>query len=223
MCGAWLSSIDAYNLFDGNISPNFQCDGYFGGASEDTLFRNWLHGYTENTPFGYQLSLNRFTRNYNMVGNVFGRTNHNGGYSFGNPNLGNSSYTGTAQPSVGDWWADWPSYLEGTYEDSSNGFQELDLDVEETTHKRWNYLLGSGIPVDEQTASTELENASMFRSTKPDWFGTLPWPPIDLDDAESFSLSIGRIPAHARYLGRGYTARNASANTVNVGTLIIAP
>ena len=35
---------NSYNLYEGNISPNAQCDGYFGGASEDTFFRNWFHG-----------------------------------------------------------------------------------------------------------------------------------------------------------------------------------
>ncbi len=31
-------------LWEGNISEQFQCDGYHGSSSHQTLFRNWFHG-----------------------------------------------------------------------------------------------------------------------------------------------------------------------------------
>jgi hypothetical protein len=93
---------NAYNLYEGNISPNLQADGYYGSASDDTIFRNWLHGrQADATKGAWVLSLNRFTRNYSVVGNLFGHPDHErtkDGTSFGNPNMGNGNYTGFAPP-----------------------------------------------------------------------------------------------------------------------------
>jgi hypothetical protein len=68
-------SHNSYNLYEGNVAPRFQCDGYFGGASEETLFRNWIHGTSDKTT-QYQvcINLNRFSRTYTIVGNLLGRT-----------------------------------------------------------------------------------------------------------------------------------------------------
>ncbi len=63
-----------YNLYEGNVSSKFQTDGYFGGESEATLFRNWFHGTSDTTDqFGVCVALNRFARNFNVVGNILGR------------------------------------------------------------------------------------------------------------------------------------------------------
>ncbi len=93
-----------YNLFEGNMIPNVQCDGYFGGASEDTFYRNWF--YSQQTAVSraqWTFSLNRFTRNYSIVGNVLGNpwyATNSDGISTGNPNMGNGSYTGYGPPWV---------------------------------------------------------------------------------------------------------------------------
>lgn len=83
-----------YNLYEGNyIAGGIMSDGYFGGESENTIFRN---GMTS------AISLKRFSRNFNIVGNYIG-----GGYSFGQPNIGNGSSEGTVAPSTGVYWFDW--------------------------------------------------------------------------------------------------------------------
>jgi hypothetical protein len=102
---------NSHNLYEGNISPWIQSDGYFGGASEDTIFRNWLTGtyYGTNT-YTNIVALNRFTRNYSIIGNIIGTPSwplNYSGYSFGNPNLGNSSFVGTSQMSAGIFPKDW--------------------------------------------------------------------------------------------------------------------
>ncbi|HRP05385.1 MAG TPA: glycosyl hydrolase family 28-related protein, partial [Opitutaceae bacterium] len=100
---------NSFNLYEGNVTRSIQSDGYFGGASEDTFFRNWIHG----TNFGRTLrtskvSLNRFTRNYSFIGNIIGDPGSGGEpYSFGNPNMGNSMFDGTARPKSGQFWRDW--------------------------------------------------------------------------------------------------------------------
>jgi len=115
---------NSFNLFEGNLMPRFQCDGYHGSASHDTAFRNWFHGTsTKTTQWWVCVNLNRFTRCYSLVGNVLGRkgsdwlyevemTGFNYEkhfiYSLGYPNMGNGWCNGkTAQPSKGQYWADW--------------------------------------------------------------------------------------------------------------------
>lgn len=100
---------NSHNIYEANISPNLQCDGYFGSASDDTVFRNWFHGaIADQSSTTFTFSLNRFTRNYNVLGNILGWSGYkNGSMSFGNPNLGNSAFSGSAQPTTGDFWNDW--------------------------------------------------------------------------------------------------------------------
>jgi hypothetical protein len=77
-----------------------------------------------------------------------------------------------------------------------SGYQEIDLDVETTTLRRGNYnTQDNAIPTSEALGSEALPN-SFFRSTKPDYFGTLPWPAIDpLNPHPTFES----IPAGYRY------------------------
>ena len=99
---------NAYNLYEGNSATVIQCDGYFGSTSRDTVYRNHLHGTNPAGAGGHSVVLNRFTRDYNIVGNILGKTGGGLGLvSFGNPNLGNGMSDGTAQPTTGDFWQDW--------------------------------------------------------------------------------------------------------------------
>ena len=251
---------NSFNLYEGNLSPNMQCDGYFGGASDDTFFRNWFHGTNLNrTLRTFKIALNRFTRNYSFIGNIIGDLGSGGEpYSFGNPNMGNSMYEGTARPMSGQFWRDWKAKGTLTVRTSDNagtfkllsgtffvgqlgyllwadkrvqfsvssinssgisfsgsigntlpevgtevsvfmgpsGYQESDLDVEATTLRRGNYnTKDNAIPASEALGSDTLPN-SLFRSAKPDYFGSLPWPAIDpLNPNPSFES----IPAGYRY------------------------
>src|SRR5205823_2784403 len=63
---------NSYNLYEGNMGPTLQADGYFGSVSRDTVFRNWFHGTSPTIARGPTISLNRFTREYSLVGNVIG-------------------------------------------------------------------------------------------------------------------------------------------------------
>ena len=95
------------NLYEGNVVQGYQNDGYFGSSSHITFFRNWLHasfgGAQRNA-----VSQNRFTRNMAHVGNVMGWDGVSiPADSYGNPNLGNGTFVGSAEPSTGDFWADW--------------------------------------------------------------------------------------------------------------------
>jgi len=70
------------NLYEGNFIDAMMCDGYFGGASNDTFYRNYNIGPS---------SLKRMTRNYVFAGNFLNQQ-----IVSGDPNIGNTSFTGTA-------------------------------------------------------------------------------------------------------------------------------
>ncbi len=196
---------NSFNLYEGNYAPKIQSDGYHGSASHDTLFRNWIHGTSRHAnQFWVCVNLNRFTRAYTIIGNVFGRSgsvweydNRDGAftyaqhliYAFGMPNMGNGSHTGTAQPSRGKTWADWGKTA------GAGGFQELDLDVKATTLLRGNYnFKDKAVPATETLGASELP-ASLFRGEKPAWFGALAWPPFGPDT----KFENNKIPAQVRY------------------------
>ncbi len=102
-----------FNLYEGNVSTNLMSDGYFGSESDTTLFRNWFHGNSmiETDTKAYCLSLKRFSRNFSVIGNMFGGPRHTTtsrcDYYHGQPNIGNPFSEGTAQLSKGDSWVDW--------------------------------------------------------------------------------------------------------------------
>lgn len=102
---------NSHNLYEGNISSSIMSDGYFGSASEDTIHRNWFHGTDFNdSGYNYPVALKRFTRNYNIAGNIIGKAGLLEGavVDYGRPNIGNGDFTGTAQPTVSaDFWNDW--------------------------------------------------------------------------------------------------------------------
>lgn len=90
--GAWCE----FTLLEGNLGAFYQNDGYWGGSGLTTVFRNWFMGIALDSPTeGYTVAINRYSRYENLVGNVFGKTGiGGGGYSFGNPNIGNGGSSG---------------------------------------------------------------------------------------------------------------------------------
>jgi hypothetical protein len=222
LAGVWGPSLkpnhgpyNSMNLFEGNVAADLQDDGYHGGGGSNTVFRNWFYGTMPRVgnehifeAGRYILNLCRFARDYSVIGNVLGMQGVvNGSYAFGWPNTGNSGWKGEVQPSKGIWWADWPAWLAGTYNKDDTGFQELDLDVAATTLLKNNYLVGQGIPSTEVLGSGESVPASLFRPSKPSYFGNLAWPPIGPETISSWSPTQGSltsraiIPAQARYYG----------------------
>ncbi len=197
---------NSYELYEGNICSVFQSDGYFGGASEITAFRNWFHGTCDTSEpktdrFGRCVALNRFSRNFSLVGNVLGRTGHtylydnaDAGtnytdrfiYNFGLPNMGNGAFKGHGPP-----WKDPLKSAPGP-----SGFQELDRDVLKTTLLKGNWnAKDAAIPKAESLGESTLPN-SLFRTSKPPWFGKLNWPPFDPNHPNQ---SYEAIPAGYRF------------------------
>ena len=194
---------NSFNLYEGNIAGNVEADGYFGSVSEDTIFRNWITGTIhDQSKQGFIIALKRFTRNYSIVGNILGNSAGAPGtpYTFGEPNIGNSDYTGTAQPTKGDFWKDWAA-MQNASPGSGPGpgaFQELDLDVQPTTVLRVNYdIPNKAIPSGEALGGDTLPD-SLFRSAKPTFFASLTWPPFD--PLKPGTPTYDQIPASYRYV-----------------------
>lgn len=277
-----------FNLYEGNVAGSFDSDGYFGGSSYDTVHRNWL---TSTTYLGLgatnAFALHRFARNYNIVGNVMGTDGViNGNMSFGNPNIGNGSSTGTAQPSLGVFWDDWKmtgtlttrtsdtvatvTFASGSVYDGqyitlrwsggaasgnvsspsgstfiftaiafqdvlpaaatslniftqAGGYQELDLDVEATSIEKGNYLYDTdGAPGSMSSLDGDTLATSYIHSSKPSFFGDLPWPPFDPTSPDSSSYE--NIPAAYRFVNGENppgTTNSLTCETLNVTTMTL--
>lgn len=206
-----------YDLYEGNIADQFSMDAYYGSASNITVLRNWLAAANQYNLARRNMAFNldRFARNYNLVGNLVGKVGYDYIYSlttgtqdtskryiyrFGYPNVGNSSFAGSVQPSSGTYWADWNTAP------GPGGFQELDLDVEATTLYKGNYIVPSGyIAAGEALGSSTVANSYVYSSQPSWWPNSLTWPPFD---PLVPNAATGAIPAGFRYLN-GYDSISA--------------
>ena len=171
----------SFNLYEGNVAPRFQCDGYHGSASHDTAFRNWFHGTSEtgkSMDFWICVNLNRWTRDYSIVGNILGTKGYAWEYevepqgfsyqkhyiySLGYPNMGNGWANGkTAQLSKGKPWENWVKVRAGGKHPGPNGYQELDLDVAASTIVKGNYnYKDNGVHPSESLGGPRCPRASI--------------------------------------------------------------
>jgi hypothetical protein len=116
----------------------------------------------------------------------------------GFPNMGNGWSNGKrAQPSQGQYWADWEKLLASPQGEGPgpNGFQELDMDVKATVLLKGNYnYKDNGVPGSESLQGAVLPK-SLYLKEKPRWFGDLPWPPFGPDT----DFEKNKIPAQVRF------------------------
>lgn len=194
---------NSYSLYEGNVAPNIECDGFFGGTSEDTIFRNYLYGTNPGASDRATMILKRLTRRYQVVGNRFGGS-VTPYAEVGTPNIGNTSSTGTAQPTLNDFWTDWPNNYPTTWVDH---YQELDLDVAASSTFLGNYY-NSGTVISGESLGGQTLPDSLYLSAKPVWFYGLSYP-IDA----SISLTQESIPAGYRYAHGGVNPPSGSTTS----------
>ncbi len=217
---------NSYDLYEGNIASKFQSDGYWGSASELTVFRNWLNGTSPNTSqFAICVSLDRFTRNFNIVGNILGSTNYaytywntNTGigystpyiYTFGLPNMGNGAWSGSFAPPWASWAA-WASAAPGSGP-GAGGFQEIDTNVLATTLLAGNYNYADKAVNAAESLGTNTLPASLYQSAKPAWFGNLAWPPFNPANPNPANVLI---PAGYRFVNNGADPPGVGSGTLS--------
>lgn len=91
------------NLWEGNSATNLTSDGYFGGSTDDVIYRNDLHGIVlgSGTPH-FPIELCRFTRFFEIVGNQLGRSGTTLNFESSHPYAFNYFTSGTANNLTGD-------------------------------------------------------------------------------------------------------------------------
>ena len=222
------ASNSIFNLLEGNIAGGVIADGYFGSTSHDTLIRNW---FTATHPTAANnlasIKLKHFADYFNAIGNILGTaalpTTGNVGsngfayggfydapqsagyddgwstgvqviFEMGFPNMGNTGYSGTIAASTPiDYSSQGASLSES---------QALDLNVAATLLRHGNYdYFHRAIVWDPAIASRAIPN-SLFRSSAPEYFGKLAWPPFDpaSPPGEFNDANLSRIPAGYRFV-----------------------
>jgi hypothetical protein len=189
-----------FNLFEGNVAQNISSDGYYGGASHETIFRNRftsVYGQAPNRNYDYlwqyAIHLGHWAVNYNVVGNVLGSPgyasvyqpsslNYPGGtkaiYRLGFPDCCNSGYSGT-----------------GSNPTNSLTF---DTNVEATLVRHGNFDYFSNSVKWAPNISVRSMPASLYLRGQPSWWntwGNTAFPPIGPD----VSGYAQQIPAKLRY------------------------
>lgn len=169
-----------YILFEGNVGNGLRMDTFHGTANFLTAFRNrlwgWEPGRTDNASSLRDESPNRYMV---MIGNVFGKSGFHTGYetAVGGATDGNS-----------------PVYVIGG--GNTNGTATVANDpLVLATLMRWgNYdtstatvrfnssEVPSGVsPYPNAVPASQSLPSSFFLISKPDWWGSVPWPPIGPD------------------------------------------
>jgi hypothetical protein len=212
---------DMMNLWEGNVGEMFGSDGYYGGSSHATAFRNHFTGYNRNSGNSDEpVRLNRLSYHFNIVGNVLGSSswiaakynqtsnNCSGGvgiYRLGYPNIGNCSLTDVTGNSVPGGMA----YPDAKVESTLLRWGNYDYNTKAT---RW---LASELPSGTPVPSDQNLLASYYYTSRPAWFPTgTPWPPIgpDVTAGGGFGDSSGhvaRIPAQQCWDSRNLLAGGA--------------
>jgi hypothetical protein len=130
------------DIYEGNVAPNIQIDGYHGSSSHLTFHRNWIHGTNAGlTANSFELAIKRFNHNNAFVGNVYGVDGTSGTVlSYGGPNIGNGDSDGTAQPSIGDFHAS--SKITGTITTRTSDSACIVTTNKGTATGAWSYSAG---------------------------------------------------------------------------------
>lgn len=228
---------DMMNLWEGNVGEMFGSDGYFGGSSHATVFRNHLTGYNRNSGnYDEPVRLNRLTYFYNIVGNVLGssswaaakynQTTDNcvggaGIFRLGYPNIGNCTLTDVTGNGV------------------PGGMSYPDNKVASTLLRWGNYdyfnktarFLSSELPAGVATPSDQALPKSYYYANRPTWFNaSVPWPPIgpDVTGGTAYGDNTGKvskIPAQLCWDSRNLVAGGtfSAASCYPATSTVIAP
>lgn len=214
-------SHDNFLLFEGNVVNKMALDNSWGSSSHNTMFRNRVDGTGANkTNYTVPMQNSRGSRFTNLVANVLGTNgthtnyicdqNHALGsdddhiYDIGfqdNCGEGLTGYDSIARTSMMKW-GNWDIVT-----DNNDGAGDGVL-----------YCTGTGVPearcIEDERASSDptfpglaspstMLPASFYRSAKPDWFGSVPWPPIGPDvtggNITGVAGHANKIPAQVCY------------------------
>jgi PKD repeat protein len=176
------------NLFEGNIAAGFYAENYWGSSAYNTVFRNRLTGIDEGskaTIGGDVQAVGVFATNryQNIVGNVLGTAGVNTYYEITAADSANCHDTSRV-------------YYIGCFNGWCNSV--YDPPTYSTLLRICNWDSANNGIVSGGYQPTDL-GASYYQASKPLWFGSLQWPPIDPANP-AYSSSRTNIPAGYRFI-----------------------
>lgn len=173
------------NLFEGNIAAKIYGDFTHGSSSYNSFFRNWVvrtSSALNVTRALRAVDIEKSNWYYNVVGNVLGQAGQTWTAREDN---------GSRSPTDGRY-----AYTFGYFSDGTSTSVDSQSKATAFRHGNFDYATQSTL-WDASTADRTLP-ASLYLTSKPAFFGGLPWPSIGPD----LTPLTGTIPAKERYEGR---------------------
>jgi len=184
------------NLLEGNVGNGFVMDNYHGTGNLITLFRNRLMG-TEGSKGSNTIPVNLFgyNRYVNLMGNVLGTAGFHQTYEYSQ-----ASSSGSTDRSI------YVLGYSGVGNSSSSGLP-YDAKVMSTLVRWGNFDMASNgaqwkaseVPSGVTLPPSNALPPSLFLSSRPGWWGAMPWPAIgpDVSGASDGGGHAYEIPAQA--------------------------
>jgi len=171
----------SYLLYEGNTGAGFEADAIHGTSDLVTMFRNyWLGWETGKNQQTIPVYLYAFHRYFNVVGNVLGHSGTQTNYENAAPSgtgtdvsiyaLGYSGNQATASNVPNDTLVKTTLMRWGNYDIVNNGVRWVSSEVPSGLS-----LYPNPLPTSQNLPP------SFYLSTKPAWWGTMPWPAIGPD------------------------------------------
>jgi PKD repeat protein len=182
------------NLAEGNVLCNVVQDGYHGSTSHGVMFRNHLNG--ENMAQPKIVNLCRGAYHFSVVGNVLGDPSWNPRYyeQPNNPDYDSAIYALGFPTADSTSFAGYSSVPWNAWNKSTS---VPDPDVATTLLRHGNYDYSGKTVIWDSSITSHTLPASLVYTSKPDFFGSLEWPPIGPD----VTGLVTSIPAKARWAG----------------------
>jgi hypothetical protein len=189
------------NLAEGNIVFSVCNDGYHGSTSHIVMFRNHLNGLMDGTQKKI-VNICRGSYYQTLVGNVLGDSSWAAAY-YEQPvgaqytrsiyAIGFGGADSMTMPNTGlPAYANYSKYYGGILDTNA---RYIDPDVAATLLRHGNYdYFNNAVIWDNDIASHTIPSSLVYGS-KPDYFGSLQWPPIGPD----VGGLVSNIPAKARW------------------------
>jgi len=221
-----------FNLFEGNIGNNITMDAFWGSGANNTTFRNNFRGtdtlaspetagrnvvnWSSTTLVNQQMMGEQLAfphTNVNSVGNVLGSADAATRASGAKYNSGASPFTSTIIPPATRNYDNFFSAVSVGYDTGSdtNGSSVANFQggfwvgkASRSIFQHGNFDIASNSII-WNGSTTQTLPTSFYRSSKPSWFGSAPWPPIGPDvtggnvDATTLQGHVYAIPAERCY------------------------
>jgi hypothetical protein len=173
------------NLWEGNMGSQISADNIHGSSSHQTFFRNYVDrqftGFVQTGNLT-DVVFSANNRYMNLVGNVLGRS-------------GDAALSGAVYEQTAGNCLDTVAVYKFGYPANCAVATVSDPQVATTVLRTGNYDYFSGRTIWDPSYPEKPLPPSLYLTTKPSYFGTVPWPPIGPDVASQ----VNDIPAKLRF------------------------